>query len=39
MKTFKDSSIIKDSAIVRERSTGKIYFNKGKFEIVELNNN
>jgi len=39
MKTFKDSSIIKDSAIVRERSTGKIYFNKGKFKIVELNNN
>jgi hypothetical protein len=37
--SLKDLSIIKDSAIVRERSTGKIYFNKGKFEIVELNNN
>ena len=34
-----DLSIIKNSAIVRERSTGKIYFNKGKLEIVELNNN
>jgi len=37
--SLKDLSIIKDSAIVRERSTGNVYFNKGKFEIVELNNN
>ena len=27
---------INDSAIIRERSTGKVYFKKGAFEIVEI---
>jgi hypothetical protein len=33
---LKDSSVIKDQAIVRERNTGKVYFKKDAFEIVQL---
>ena len=34
--TLKDKSIIHDRAIVRERSTNKVYFKKSAFEIIEL---
>ena len=33
---LKDTSIIHDQAIIRERSTNKVYFKKSAFEIVEL---
>ena len=33
---LKDQSVIKDQAIIRERSTGKVYMRKGAFEIVML---
>ena len=33
---LKDQSVIKDQAIIRERSTGKVYMRKGAFEIVLL---
>jgi len=36
VNVLKDTSIIHDSAIVRERSTGKVYFKKSAFEIVEI---
>jgi hypothetical protein len=36
VSTLIDTSIIHDSAIVRERSTGRVFFKKGGFEIVEL---